>query len=92
MMFSVYIYCTRKHKVKYGQYNIIHLQLCIGQFVCSLCCPYVGVMDDIEQGFGQVQSDSKDLKQLQLEQTKIKVLYLHVSMCVYNSTTYYIYT
>ena len=42
--------------------------------VCSLCCPYVDVMDDIEQGFGQVQSDSKDLKQLQLEQTKIKVL------------------
>ena len=49
-------------------------------------------MDDIEQGFGQVQSDSKGLKQLQLEQTKIKVLFLRMSMCVYNSTTYYIYT
>ena len=34
----------------------------------------IGLLNDIEQGFGQVQSDSKDLKQLQLEQTKIKVL------------------
>ena len=33
----------------------------------------IAILDDIEQGFGQVQSDSKDLKQLQLEQTRIKV-------------------
>ena len=33
----------------------------------------IAILDDIEQGFGQVHSDSKNLKQLQLEQTRIKV-------------------
>jgi len=41
---------------------------------------HVAMLDDIEQGFGKAHSDSRDLKQLQLEQTRIKVLILFFSV------------
>ena len=66
--------------VRYGYLNpcatpyILYLQLgSIWMFVI-LTLLSIGILNDIEQGFGHVKSDSKDLKQLQLEQTKIKVL------------------